>query len=328
MTLAHPYLLLLAAAALAACWWYGRSIEPRQSALTFPRIRAEKPSWRTQAARHLSPALKTAVLVLIAFGLARPQKVSSSAQGIGEGIDIILLLDTSTSMAALDFQPENRLYAAKDTATRFVRGRVQDRIGLVIFGGAAMLSCPLTLDYEALAGRIAELEPGMTHADGTAIGDGIVTGVNHIKNSDGKSKVLILLTDGRHNTGVIDPLTAAKVARTFGVKIYTVGCAKRGEALMPVDDPKFGRVMMRIKDDLDEDILTEIARLTDGRYWRATSLSELREVYSDIDRLEKTKVKLPEVVSRADRYHFPAALAAILLMAELALCSTFFLRWP
>ncbi|MBI5883444.1 MAG: VWA domain-containing protein [Elusimicrobia bacterium] len=328
MTLAYPYLLLLTLAALAAGWWALSRLEGRRSALAFPRVQGVKPSWRTTAARLLPPALRTAALVLLALGLARPQKVSSRTQGIGEGIDIMLLIDTSTSMNALDFQPENRLFAAKDTAVRFIRGRAQDRVGLVIFGGAAILSCPLTLDYEALAGRVAELEAGMTHADGTSIGDGIVTGVNHIRNSDGKSKVLILLTDGRHNTGIIDPLTAAKVAKTFGVKIYTIGCAKRGEALMPVDDPKFGRVMVRVRDDLDEDGLNEIARVTDGRYWRATSLAELREVYASIDALEKTKVKLPEIVSRADRYALPVTLAILLLLAELALSNIFFLRWP
>ncbi|MBI5623244.1 MAG: VWA domain-containing protein [Elusimicrobia bacterium] len=328
MILAYPYVLVLALAALAAGWWALRRFEGRRSALPFPRVHGLKPSWRSEAARVLPPALKTAALVLIAFGLARPQQVSSRNQGVGEGIDIMLVIDTSTSMNALDFQPENRLFAAKDTAVRFVRGRAQDRVGLVIFGGAAMLSCPLTIDYDALTGRIAELEPGMTHADGTAIGDGIVTGVNHIRNSDGKSKVLILLTDGRHNTGIIDPVTAAKVAKTYGIKVYTIGCAKRGEALMPVDDPKFGRVMVRVRDDLDEDILNEIARMTDGRYWRATSLQELRDVYAEIDRLEKTKVKLPEIVSRADRYALPVGLAVLLLIVELALSNIFLLRWP
>ncbi|MBI5208923.1 MAG: VWA domain-containing protein [Elusimicrobia bacterium] len=328
MTLAYPQLALLGLAVLAAAWWAGVRLEARRRAWSFPASAPVRASWKTRAARLLPPALKALALLLIVAGLTRPQRVSSRSQAVGEGIDIMLVIDTSTSMNALDFQPENRLFAAKDTAIRFVRGRLSDRIGLVIFGGAAMLSCPLTLDYDALTQRIGELEAAMTKTEGTALGDGIVTGVNRIKNSDGKSKILILLTDGRHNTGVIDPLTAAKVARTYGVKIYTIGCAKRGQALMPVDDPRFGRVMVRVDDDLDEDGLTEIARLTDGKYFRATSLQELRDVYDSIDRLERTKVKLPDIVSRADRYHVPVAAAALILLLEAAASQTLLLRWP
>ncbi|MDD5657861.1 MAG: VWA domain-containing protein [Elusimicrobia bacterium] len=329
MSFAHPALLLAILPALAAVWWSDRRLRGRRPALPFPALEGALAagSPRARLARWLPLGLRALALVLLCVGLARPQKIARRLQGWGRGIDIMLALDTSLSMNAVDFEPFNRLDAAKDTAARFVRGRVEDRIGLVVFGGASLLACPLTLDYDALTGRIDGLFAGMTGADGTALGEGIVSAVGHLKPGAAKTKILILLTDGRGNVG-LDAVTAAKTAAALGVKIYAIGTAKRGQSLMPVDDPNLGRVMVPVAEDLDEDSLLEIARLTNGKYWRATSLKELRAVYDEIDRLEKSRLKLPDTVARADLYHVPLLAAALLLLAELAAAEGLLLRWP
>ncbi len=330
MTLAHPWALLLLVVVAAAAAWALGGWKGRDGALPFPASPAlwsSAPSLKGRLARWAPALLKSAVLALVVFGLARPQKVTSELRGLGEGIDIMLAMDTSLSMSATDFAP-NRLEAAKETARRFIDGRTDDRIGIVVFGGAPQLASPLTLDYDALQSQLASLTPGMTQTDGTAIGDGIVSALNHLKSSRAKSKIIILMTDGRSNTGIVDPITAAKTAAAMGVKIYTIGTAGRGPALMPYDDPQQGRVMVRIDDDLDEELLTQIAQITGGQYYRATSLKELRQIYDTIDKLEKSKVKLPDVVSRDDLYRGPVLAAALLLLAEAALSSTWLLRWP
>ncbi|MDD5629148.1 MAG: VWA domain-containing protein [Elusimicrobia bacterium] len=330
MRFAHPWLLLGVLPALAAAWWAATRLEPgRRPTLPYPALAAfaAEPALRSRLALWLPLGLRLLALLLLCVGLARPQKVTSQLPGWGEGIDIMLAMDTSLSMNALDFEPLSREEAAKETAVRFVRGRVEDRIGLVVFGGAPMLACPLTLDYDALIERIQGLSAGMTGADGTALGEGIISALNHLKAGTAKTKIIILLTDGRGNVG-LDGATAAKTAAAMGVKIYAIGTAKRGESILPLDDPNLGRVMVRIQEDLDEEGLLKVAGLTNGKYWRATSLSELRAVYSQIDRLEKTKVKLAEIVSRADLYGLPVLAAALILLAEAALAQGLLLRWP
>ena len=330
MRLAHPWMLLAILPALAAAWWTATRLEDgHRPTLPFPALDAfsGEPTLRSRLARWLPLSLRLLALLLICAGLSRPQKVTRRLQGYGEGIDIMIALDTSLSMNALDFQPLSRVEAAKDTAARFVRGRVEDHIGMVVFGGGPMLACPLTLDYDALIGRIESLNAGMTGVDGTALGEGIISTLNHLKAGTAKTKIIILLTDGRGNVG-LDAVTAAKTAAALGVKIYAIGTAKRGESLMPVDDPNLGRVMVRVEEDLDEEGLLEVARLTNGKYWRATSLSELRSIYAEIDKLEKTKVKLPEIVSRADLYALPVLGAALLLLLEAVLSQGLLLRWP
>lgn len=328
MSFAHPWALLLGAAVLAAAAYAAAKVEPRSPTLLYPenavlRSRAGRAAW----ARRLPLALRTAALLLVCLGLARPQRVKHRAQVEGLGIDIVLALDVSMSMTALDFDPMDRLGAAKDAAIRFIRGRVQDRIGLVVFGGSPMLACPLTLDYDALLGRVSDLRGGMANSEGTALGDGLLSAVNRLRASAAKSKVIILLSDGRGNVG-IDAVTAAKTAAAVGVRVYTIGCAKRGDSVIPVDHPQLGRVMVPIKDDLDEDAMMEVARLTDGKYWRATSIKELRGIYAEIDKLEKSTVKLPEAVSRDDLYRGPVLAAALLLLLEMALTQALWLRWP
>ncbi|MDE2038768.1 MAG: VWA domain-containing protein [Elusimicrobia bacterium] len=329
MRFAYPWVLCLSLPALAAAWWALTFGERRRHRLPYPAAGAlagaAASAW--PAARWMPAALRAAALLLVAMALARPQRVTSSLGASGQGIDIMLLLDMSPSMAANDVDP-SRAEAAKQTARRFVLARAQDRIGLVAFGGASELLCPLTLDYDALLSQLAALSPGMTMVDGTAIGDGIISAVNHLKAGSAKTKIAILLTDGRSNTGLIDPLTAAKAAATMGVKVYTIGIGGRGPAQVSYMDPQRGLVQGVVDDDLDEETLNSIASVTGARYFRATSLKQLRSVYAAIDTLEKSKIKLPPVVSRDDLYQPFALTALLLLLAETMLGATLWLRWP
>lgn len=326
ISLASPYWLALIPAFLLAAWAACRRLEPRRAAWSFPdgaALAAEAPRWPSRFARWTPYALKGLALALGAAALARPQAASRQAAGLTEGIDILLVIDTSTSMKALDFAPMDRMSAAKDAAKRFVSGRIADRIGLVTFGGAPILACPLTLDYEALVAAIDELWPGMTGVEGTAIGDGLAAGVNHLKGGRSPSKVVILLTDGRANAGVVDPMTAAKAAAASGVKVYTIGTAKRGPSQVPVPGG-----FALIHDDLDDVLLTQVAETAGGRYFRAESAKELREVYAEIDRMERVAVKRPETVSYKDLYPWLLLPALALLSAEAVLARTWLLRLP
>ncbi|MBI4347914.1 MAG: VWA domain-containing protein, partial [Elusimicrobia bacterium] len=267
-------------------------------------------------------------LALCAVALARPQAVRRQAAGLTEGIDIMLSLDTSTSMRALDFDPMDRMAAAKETAKRFVKGRLTDRIGLVNFGGAAILSCPMTLDYDAVLDSIDAMDAGMTGVEGTAIGEGIAAAVNHLRAGRAASKVLILLSDGRNNAGLIDPLTASRAAASLGIKIYTIGTARRGESIIPLVDPQRGKVLVPIQDDIDEPLMTQVAEATGGRYYRAESLRQLTQIYDEIDRMERVAVDRPETVSFSDLYAWLVIPALLLLTGELVLTRTLLLRIP
>jgi len=265
-------LLLPAAAALGASWLRG---EGRRSALAYPAARLLAPKSSGSGTVRLVPlALKALALLLCVVALARPQKVLRQAASLSSGVDILLVLDASTSMRALDFDPYDRMTAAKNAARSFIERRVSDRIGVLVFAGVPLLMCPLTLDYGAVLEFLSDVQAGMTQTDGTAIGDGLTAAVGHIKDAQAKSKVLILLTDGSNNTGLVDPLTAAKAAKTYGIKVYTIGTGRRGAAVVPVDDPNYGRRMVQIPDELDEDGLTKIASETGGRYFRAQNLRE------------------------------------------------------
>jgi Ca-activated chloride channel family protein len=324
------WLLVLIPATAAAVWAYvlaGR----RSAALVYPAagtLKKAAPKLRASFVRATPPALKLIVLLLVAFALARPQEISRQAAGLTEGIDILLVMDTSGSMRAIDFDPLNRMDAAKKAADQFIRGRLTDRIGLVVFGGDPILSCPLTLDYNALREYLQLVAPDMTRSEGTAIGDAIASAVNHIRESTARSKVLILLTDGSNNTGIVTPELAAKTAAAHDIKIYTIGTAKRGEALVPMYDPRRGRVLGRIPDSLDEDALTKIAQLTGGKYFRAENMLELAQVYAAIDKLEKYEFERPEIVSYTDLQHLLLIPAVILLGLELLLSRTLLLRVP
>lgn len=270
--------------------------------------------------------LPFAAFALAVVALARPQSGHREVEVRSEGIDIILIIDASGSMRAEDFRPNNRLYVAKQVARQFVDGRRGDRIGTVVFAGEAYTQCPLTLDYgvlNELIGTIDFVEP-----DGTAIGMAIASAVNRLRKSEARSKVVILLTDGRNNAGAIDPATAAEAAAALRVKIYTIGVGVEGDAPYPVDDPVFGRRYVRQPSDVDDATLKKIADRTGGLYFRATSSEALREIYARIDRLEKTKVESREYVDYSDHGPLLAVWAAAFLGLALLAGSTFLLRLP
>ncbi|MBP8976376.1 MAG: VWA domain-containing protein, partial [Bacteroidetes bacterium] len=267
-------------------------------------------------------------LLAIAFfivALARPQSISSKQNISTEGIDIVLVLDVSGSMLAEDFSP-NRLEAAKQVASDFIDGRSNDRIGLVIFSAESFTQCPLTLDYPVLKNLLKDVKNGMI-ADGTAIGLAIANGVNRLKDSKAKSKVMILLTDGVNNRGEIDPITAAKIATTYGIRIYTVGVGAQGQAPYPVETP-FGIRRQMVPVDIDEKVLTEVASLTGGKYYRATDNRTLKAIYQEIDKLERSKIEVTAYRRYTDLYGSWLVLGFLCFVAEIGLRSSVLRQLP
>jgi Ca-activated chloride channel family protein len=269
--------------------------------------------------------MQLAVLSLLIAALAKPQSSSSWHNQTIEGIDIVIALDISGSMLARDFQPD-RLEAAKNVASEFIAGREFDRMGLVIFSAESFTQCPLTTDRAVLMNLFRNIESGMIE-DGTAIGLGLANAVSRLKDSEAKSKVIILLTDGENNRGEIAPITAAEIAKTFGIRVYTIGIGTIGTAPFPVQTP-FGIQMRDIEVKIDEKTLQTIASLTDGKYFRATNNLKLAEIYKEIDVLEKSKIDSKELSSKTEeykRYALPALLLALIL---LFLQLTYFRKLP
>jgi len=276
---------------------------------------------------HRVPGLlRGLALCALVVAAARPQTGISSENVLTQGIDIVLVLDISSSMLAEDLQP-NRLEAAKAVAADFVAGRRNDRIALVAFAGEAFTQVPLTLDYSVVTTLLAELDPGMIE-DGTAVGMGLATAVKRLQGSDAASKVVILLTDGRSNRGEIGPVTAARAAEALGVRVYTIGAGSRGTAPVPVNDPLRGRVMANMRVDIDEETLMEVASLTGARYFRATDAEGLAEIYSEIDELERTEIEVENFTQYAERFPFPLGAGLLLLLLEVGLSQTAFRRLP
>lgn len=264
-------------------------------------------------------ARMTAVILLIIV-LARPQSTDKFQDVSTEGIDIMLALDISGSMLARDFKPD-RLEASKDVATEFISGRPYDRIGLVVFSGESFTQCPLTTDHAVLINLLREIQSGMIE-DGTAIGMGLANAVNRIKDSEAKSKVIILLTDGINNRGEVAPATAAGIAKTFGVRVYTIGVGTMGTAPYPVQTP-FGTQYQNMPVEIDEAILKEIAQTTGGKYFRATDNDKLVQVYGEIDKLEKSKIDVRQFTRKEEKYLIPAIIAFFILAIELLVRNTF-----
>ena len=280
-------------------------------------------SWK-EWMRHVLFALQMLALACLIVILCRPQSSSSWTNTDVEGTDIVLSLDISTSMLAKDFKP-NRLDAAKDVAVKFVQDRTSDNIGLVIFAAEAFTQVPMTNDIPTLVNYLRNVEIGMLD-DGTAVGDGIATAINRIKDGKAKSKSIILLTDGTNNTGMIEPITAAKIAAKYGIKIYTIGVGTMGEALYPVGIGLGGQVEYSMqKVQIDEKSLQQIADITDGKYFRATSKNVLNDVFSEIDKLEKTRMEIQRHNQMTDNYQ-PWALALLLLLVMAAIIRYTILR--
>lgn len=266
--------------------------------------------------RHLLFVLRAGALAALIIVLARPQSQKSWTSTSTEGIDIVLALDISSSMLAQDFNP-NRLEAAKSVAIEFISGRENDRMGLVVFSGESFTQCPLTSDHAVLINLFGSLQSGMIE-DGTAIGLGLANAVNRLRNSVSKSKVVILLTDGVNNRGEVAPQTAAEIAEQYGIRVYTIGVGTQGFAPYPVQTP-FGVQYQNVEVEIDEAVLQEISNLTGGKYFRATDNNTLRTIYTEIDKLEKSKVDVKKHRDVVERYWVYALLAGLFLGLEILL---------
>jgi Ca-activated chloride channel family protein len=279
---------------------------------------------RTRLVLNLLYAL---AILAVTVALARPQKGLRENELSGKGVDIMLALDVSTSMRSEDFQPDNRLFVAKQVAQVFVGERPHDRLGLVIFAGTAVTQCPLTLNHALLSDLIQRVDFGMVE-DGTAIGQGLATALNRLRQSRAKSRVVILLTDGDNNRGAIDPLTAAELARALGVRVYTIGVGTTGIAPMPIDDPAMGRRYVMQPVVIDEATLRGIASRTGGKYFRAKDSQALAAIYRQIDQMEKSDLTSAAYSDWRDRGPDLALIAALLLAVGFALSLTVWARVP
>ncbi len=326
---ANPEFLALYLLVPALIYWYVKRNRRSNSTLKYSNLGIVKnvKKSRLKQYRHLLFVLRVLAISLLIFCFARPQAGQSESEVITEGIDILLAMDISSSMLAEDFQPQNRLGAAKVVATDFIKGRQNDRIGLVVFSAASFTQCPLTIDYGILIKFLKEIHVGMID-DGTAIGMAIANCVKRLQDSKAKSKVIILLTDGRNNRGELDPVTAARVAQSFGIRIYTIGAGKRGEAPYPVDDPVWGKRYVRMPVQIDEDLLRQVANITGGKYFRATDKTSLEKIYTEIGELEKTKIEVKEYTRYRELFLFYLLAALALLLLEIVLANTRFRKIP
>ena len=327
MTFADPHILwLLAVVPPLAGWRWWRS--RRQGGLQFSDVgvaRAVPRSWRVRL-RGLPVVLKLGALTLAILALARPQERDVVRTRSAEGIDIMLVLDTSTSMRAEDFRP-NRFEAARDVASEFIRGRVSDRVGLVVFAAKAYTQAPLTLDYAFLQQMLEEVRVGVIQ-DGTAIGTALAMAVNRLKRTEAESKVVILLTDGQNNRGEIDPITASEVAQTMGVRVYAIGVGSQGTAPFVIDQPFVGQQRQMLPVEIDEDMLRRVAQTTGGRYFRATSKRALRDIYDEIGQLETSKIDERIYTDIDERYPLFLLPAFGSLLFAIGLQATLFRRFP
>ena len=317
VNVAHPWVLLLLLLIPAAFWWRRRRATTRVAAIPFPMLGAllHGPRPKASAVRY-APWLRALAVAALILAAAQPRTGARASAVASEGIDIALAVDVSSSMLAEDFQPQNRLEVAKEKVKRFVMGRQSDRVGLVAFSGEALTQVPLTTDYPVLLSAIDNLQIGQLQ-DGTAIGTAIATAANRLRNAPGRSRVMIVLTDGENNRGAIDPRTAAHAAGTFGIRIYTIGVGTEGMAPVPVSRSLFGLRYENRPVKIDEALLTEIATATGGRYFRARDAEALQNIYEQIDKLERSVVEQRAYVRYVEWYLWPAALALLALMGEL-----------
>ena len=325
---ADPALLWLLLCVPALAWWYFGRRRRRSGSLVYSDLAAVRRADTRRGGRWrlVLPVLRLLALAALVVAFARPRAGVTSENILTEGIDIVLVLDISSSMLAEDLEP-NRIQAAKRVAADFVAGRRNDRIGLVVFAGQAFTQVPLTLDYGVVRDLMDELEVGMVE-DGTAVGMGLATAVKRLNASAAASKVVVLLTDGRSNRGEIDPLTAAQMAQALGVRVYTIGAGSRGTARVPVDDPVLGRRYATVRVDVDEETLAEVASTTGGRYFRATDNESLASIYQEIDELETTEIEVQNFTRYTELFHVPLAAGLLLLLIEAGLANTLLRKLP
>lgn len=306
-------------------YWYRLNGDKRQGAIITSTVNKTNLSSAKSYFRHFPFFLRLSSIVFILIALARPQRVNEEESVEGEGVDIVLCIDVSGSMTAQDLLP-NRLEAAKEVAKNFVNKRMADRMGVVIFSGESFTQCPLTTDHAVLISSIENITNGLLE-DGTAIGSGLGTSVDRLHASKSKSKVIVLLTDGENNGGLIDPKTAKEMAKTFGIKVYTIGVGTDGYANQPVQT-EMGIVYQKVKVNIDEKLLTEIASETGGKYFRAKDNKGLKKIYEEIDLLEKSKVSVTVTRHYTEKF-YPFILAALaLLFLEVVLRFTLFKKFP
>ena len=320
---ANPKLLWLLLLVPALILWYILRHKKQEAALSFSDLKGFVKLPKTWKAylRHLLFALKMAALALLIVALARPQSSSTNSTSNIEGIDIVMAMDVSGSMLARDLKPD-RLTAAKNVASDFVKGRPGDRMGLVIFSGESFTQVPLTTDHGVMLNMLAEMKNGLID-DGTAIGDGLATAISRLKDSEAISKVVILLTDGMNNAGSVDPYTAAEIAKLYGIRVYTIGVGSYGTAPYPVQTP-FGTQIQQMKVEIDEKLLSNMAAMTGGKYFRATSNQKLDEIYEEIDKLERSKIEVTEFRRLHEEFYPLVAWALALLLLEFLLRKTIF----
>jgi Ca-activated chloride channel homolog len=314
----HPhyfYLLLLLAPAFA---WYIYRNNQLQADIQIPAIstfQGIKKSFRVYL-RHVPVILRMLACALLIVILARPQSTNRWQNESVEGIDIMLALDISGSMLAGDFTP-NRIEASKDVAASFISGRPDDRIGIVLFGGESFTQCPLTTDHQVLINLLQEVNVGIIENQSTAIGLGLSNAVKRLKDSEAKSRVVILVTDGVNNAGSVDPLTAAEIARTFGIRVYTIGVGTHGTAPYPFRDAFNNIIYRQMEVKIDEDILRKISEMTNGAYFRATNNLKLKQIYSEIDQLEKSIINVKHYSRKYEEFRIFAFAALVLLTLEI-----------
>jgi Ca-activated chloride channel family protein len=327
---ANPLAFALLAVLVAGLLLRRRLSEGRRPRLLFTGTRLLRDAGlaASRVPVRLLAVLRVAALALLVVAAARPQAGHRRVEVSSEGIDVMIALDVSGSMRAEDFRPKNRLHVAKEVVASFIDGRTSDRIGLVVFAGRAFVQCPLTLDYGVLKEQLGAVSLGMLE-DGTAIGSALASAVNRLRASQAKSRVVILVTDGVNNAGNIDPVTAARLAAAMKVKVHTVGVGRPGgEAVFPIDDPVFGKRMVRLEAQLDEKMLTAIADSTGGEYFRASDPATLREIFDRIGEMEKTRIESVEFVDYEERAGWFLIPAVGLLAMEVGLAATRFLAVP
>ncbi|MFQ5499326.1 MAG: VWA domain-containing protein [Candidatus Zixiibacteriota bacterium] len=314
----------------ALMWLYQiRKRRTRSATIKYSDIMIVKRAARSkkQRFRFVLVALRLAAVALFFVAFARPRSGTEIREITSEGIDIMLAVDVSSSMQGEDFKPYNRLYVAKEEIKTFVGKRLNDRVGLVVFARNSFTQCPLTTDYDVLLSFVDQVDFGMVD-DGTAIGMALANAVNRLRDSDSKSRVIVLLTDGDNNAGEIDPITAANLAAAFDIKVYTIGVGKTGNAMFPYQDPVFGKRYVYQPTRIDERSLKEIASRTGGRYFRARSGDELNAIYSEIDQLEKTEIKVSAHVQYTELFPYFTLAGLLLLALEILLSQTYFRKLP
>ena len=328
MVFANPTYLYLLLLLIPLIGWYIYKLSKSQASMQVSSSEVfqlpEARSWKIYL-RHVPFLLRMVLIALLIVVLARPQSTNSWQNSSTEGIDIMLAMDISSSMLAQDLKP-NRLEAAKDVAASFINGRQNDNIGLVVFAAESFTQCPLTTDHTVLLNLFKDIQPGIIQ-DGTSIGLGLANAVSRIKDSQAKSKVIILLTDGVNNAGEIAPVTASEIAKTFGVRVYTIGVGTQGEAPYPFQTA-FGIQYQNVPVEIDEPTLKQIAATTGGQNFRATDNASLKAIYEEIDQMEKTKISVQEFSKKQEEYMQWALLVLLLLLVEVLLKNTLLRNIP